>query len=565
MNSLGEAAFFLNPAMSIEEVNDAALAVFATTRREVLGKPLAQVTGFDLFASPGAGNPPRWQHEFEKNQKTYQAFGSVLGRDTGMPGALVVISDISASRKMAEYIGKLEETNRDFDILFHFSHDGLVVCDGNAIGLKYNEAYFRITGIDGKDLIGKHMAEIVSMGDISESAILLALQERRQVTTMPTLKSGKRALITAIPVFDSGGDIVKIIGNVRDITELIALEAQLNQAKELSERYYSELVHLRNQNIQVEGLVAESPGMRNVVAKALKVAFTDAAVLITGESGAGKEVLARTIHQHSACKSGPFVKVNCGAIPDTLLESEFFGYEKGAFTNAAKKGKVGIFEIAVGGTLFLDEIGEIPLPLQAKLLGVLQDKRFTRVGGTKEIKLSARIVAATNRNLPDMVARGAFRKDLFYRLNVVGLNIPPLAERKEDIFPLAHYFLRGLNERYRFNNTLSPQVINAFLRYAWPGNVREMENLMEQLVVLAPNEQIVLDMLPEEIQLQLGSVGQKFSAGSSLEEMLTQFERKVFQNLIAQGLSSYKIAKALGINQSTAIRKIKKLGVRNAE
>ncbi len=369
-------------------------------------------------------------------------------------------------------------------------------------------------------------------------------------------------MITSNPDLDANNKVVKVISNVRDITELITLKSQLDQAKELSERYYSELVHLRSQTVQVEGMIAESPAMRAIVSTALKVAVTDATVLITGESGAGKEVLALTIHNHSQLKKGPFVKVNCGAIPDTLLESELFGYEKGAFTNAAKSGKAGIFEIAVGGTLFLDEIGEIPLSLQAKLLGVLQDKKFTRVGGTKEIKLSARIIAATNRELAAMVSAGQFRKDLFYRLNVVGLKIPPLAERKEDVFPLAHYFLRELNERYKFRNTISPRVMHLFIKYDWPGNVREMENLMEQLVVLAPNEQIVPAMLPELFQGRTGLHGQELSQGKNLEEILANVERRVFQNLVQKGYSSYKIAEELGINQSTAIRKMKKLGIK---
>ena len=301
--------------------------------------------------------------------------------------------------------------------------------------------------------------------------------------------------------------------------------------------------------------------MRAIVSTALKVSATEAMVLITGESGAGKEVLARTIHTHSRRKEGPFVKVNCGAIPDNLLESELFGYEKGAFTNAAKTGKMGIFEIALGGTLFLDEIGEIPLLLQTKLLGVLQDKKLTRVGGTKEIKLDARIIAATNRDLLEMVAAGTFRKDLFYRLNVVGLKIPPLAERREDIFPLANYFLRELNAKYQFENTLSPQVMNLFQEYDWPGNVREMENLMEQLVVLAPNEKIVPTMLPEIFRMRRDDAGSVLSQGGSLEEILDNVERRIFRNPVQKGFSSYRIAEELGINQSTAIRKIRKLGL----
>ena len=561
IDCFSDEVFYLNQAGLVEEVNEAARRTFNIAASVNGDCSLVRLLGSDIFADLADRHSFRWKCLTEAGETVYSVQCRVFGDGLGLPGLLVILRDISNAQKMQEYITKLEETNRDMDALFRFSHDGLVVCDGNGYGVRYNESYTRITGIDGQDLIGRHMTEIVGRGSISESAVLNALIAKKQVTTMPKLASGKKVLITANPVFDADQNVVKIIGNVRDITELTALEAELSQARELSERYLSELVHLRSQTVQVEGMVAESPTMRAIVSTALKVSATEATVLITGESGAGKEVLARTIHTHSRRKEGPFVKVNCGAIPDNLLESELFGYEKGAFTNAAKTGKMGIFEIALGGTLFLDEIGEIPLLLQTKLLGVLQDKKLTRVGGTKEIKLDARIIAATNRDLLEMVAAGTFRKDLFYRLNVVGLKIPPLAERREDIFPLANYFLRELNEKYQFENTLSPQVVNLFQEYDWPGNVREMENLMEQLVVLAPNEKIVPTMLPEIFRVRRDDAGSVLSQGGSLEEILDNVERRIFRNLVQKGFSSYRIAEELGINQSTALRKIKKLGL----
>ncbi|MHC1762632.1 MAG: sigma 54-interacting transcriptional regulator [Negativicutes bacterium] len=561
IDCFSDAVFYLNQQGHIDEINVAAQKTFALDYPSSYGQTLAQLLKADLFLNLSDNSCFKWSWNTCAGETIFSVQCRTMVHELDLPGLVVIFRDISDSQKMTEYINKLEETNRDLDVLFRFSHDGLVISDGNAIAVRYNEAYGRITGIDGKDLIGKHMEEILKMGFISESATLLALQTRQQVTTMPKLKNGKRVLITAIPVFDADNNIVKIICNVRDITELVALESQLDQAKELSERYYSELMNLRSQTVQVEGMIAESPAMRTIISTALKVAASDATVLITGESGSGKEVLARTIHNHSQRKAGPFVKVNCGSIPDTLMESELFGYEKGAFTNAAKTGKLGIFEIAVGGTLFLDEIGEIPLLLQAKLLGVLQDKKFTRVGGTKEIDLAARIIAATNRDLGEMIACGKFRKDLFYRLNVVGLKIPPLAQRREDIFPLAHNFLREQNEKYKFSNSLSPQVMNIFLKYNWPGNVREMENLMEQLVVLSPNEQIIPSMLPDLFHSLPGVAEHEFSQGNTLQEILANVQRRVFHNLVQKGYSSYKIAEELGLNQSTVIRKMQKLGL----
>lgn len=561
INCFLDVAFYLDEHGYVEEFNEAAQKSFNISCPIAPNCTMAQLLHDDVFMNLKDRYTFPWSVESNGSYTLYQAYCRKLKMTPVLSGLIVILREVSDSNILTEYINQLEESNRDMDALFRFSHDGLVICDGNGYGVRYNEAYTRITGIDGQDLIGRHMTEIVERGSISESAVLNALVAKKQVTTMPNLASGKKVLITANPVFDANNNVVKVIGNVRDLTELTALEAELNQAKELSERYFSELVHLRSQTIQVEGMVAESPAMRAIISTAMKVSATDATVLITGESGAGKEVLARMIHTHSQRREGPFVKVNCGAIPDNLLESELFGYEKGAFTNAAKTGKMGIFEIAFGGTLFLDEIGEIPVSLQAKLLGVLQDKRFSRVGGTKEINLSARIIAATNRDLDEMVAAGQFRKDLFYRLNVVGLKIPPLAERREDIFPLTHYFLRELNEKYQFKNTLSHQVMNLFREYDWPGNVREMENLMEQLVVLAPNEKIIPAMLPESFRMRRVDAGSELSQGGSLEEIMDNVERRIFRTFVQKGYSSYRIAEELGINQSTAIRKIKKLGL----
>jgi PAS domain S-box-containing protein len=562
IDCFSDAVFYVNRRGYVEAINNAAQNIFHLEDFTACERSMAQLLNSDAFSDLEDQCSFRWNCQLGEVERIYQVNCRVFGNELDFPGIVTVLRDITDSQKMAEYIVRLEESNRDLDALFRFSHDGLVVCDGNGYGVRYNESYTRITGIDGQDLIGRHMTDIVARGSISESAVLNALNAKKQVTTMPELANGKKVLMTANPVFDANQNVVKIIGNVRDLSELTALEMQLDQAKELSERYYSELVHLRSQTVQVDGMIVESPAMRAIVSTALKVSATDATVLIAGESGTGKEVLARAIHTHSRRKAGPFVKVNCGAIPGNLLESELFGYEKGAFTNAAKTGKMGIFEIAHGGALFLDEIGEIPLLLQAKLLGVLQDKQFTRVGGTKEIKIDARIIAATNRDLAEMVAEGTFRKDLFYRLNVVGLKIPPLAERREDIFPLAHYFLRELNEKYQFKNTLSPQVMNLFNEYEWPGNIREMENLMEQLVVLAPNEKIVPAMLPEIFRGRRDDAGPELSQGGSLEEIMDNIERRIFRDLVQKGYSSYRIAEELGINQSTAIRKIKKLGVR---
>ena len=551
---LPDAVFVVDQKFFIIEVNEKGGIVFGIDRTELIEKNLGEILAAAVTLLQVSGT-------YEKDGKIYSVTcEKIVLQD--WDGLIVIFKDTTELLAMKKTVRELEETSKDMDAVFRFSHDGICVCDGTGVAKKHNEAYDRITGINSAELVGMDMTQMIGRGYISESATLLALQTRKAATTMPKLKSGNKALITANPVFDENGNVTRVIANVRDVTELITLKSELEEVRKLSERYYSEVLHLRNQHPNVSGVITESNPMKAIVSTALTVAPTDATVTITGDSGVGKEVLARLIHNNSERRDEPFVKINCGAIPATLVESELFGYEKGAFTNAARAGKPGLFEIAQGGTLFLDEIGEIPFNLQSKLLGVLQDMKFTRVGGTKEVMLRARLIAATNRDLLMMVREGTFRKDLFYRINVVALKIPSLAERKDDIFPLANHFLQKFNHKYKTANTISPQVMNALINYDWPGNVREVENLIERLVVLAPNQQIVTEMLPDGLWDRLMLPSSRGTRDTKLKEISANIERLVIKDLLGKGYSSYKIAAELGVNQSTIIRKIKKLGIK---
>lgn len=554
IDCLPDIVFVIDEGGCVVDVNKAG-QMSGIVPSSILGKPLTQIASFAAFQDV-IDTQDQGDHEFEWNGHSYSVNYRKIKPNDHVPFKLIILRDISK-------IKLLEKTNSDLYDAFKFSHDGIVICDGNGVANKYNEAYCRITGISGEEILGLSMQELIKRKYISESATLIALQTRKTATTMPKLKSGNKVMITSTPVFDENNNIVRIVANVRDITELLTIKAQMEQAKELSERYYSEIIHLRSQYLNIDGFITESSNMKTIVSTALMAAVTDTVVLITGESGSGKEVLARIIHNNSEFKKGPFVKITCSAIPETLLESELFGYEKGAFTSAGKNGKIGLFEIASGGTLFLDEIGELPLIMQTKLLGVLQDMKFTKLGGTKEIKLMARIIVATNRELEEMVRNRQFRKDLFYRINVIGLKVPPLVERKDDIFPLVNHFLRKFNEKYKTSNTISPQVMNAFLNYDWPGNIRELENLMKRLIILAPNEQITIDMMSDVFWGRPSMPCPTAAPSVGLKDILENVERRLIQSYLKKGCSSYKIAKELSINQSTVIRKMKRLGIKN--
>ena len=310
------------------------------------------------------------------------------------------------------------------------------------------------------------------------------------------------------------------------------------------------------------GFVGRSSAFEKIVQTVRIVGPTDSTVLILGETGVGKELVARALHHHSGRSKGPFVKVNCAAIPETLVESELFGHEKGAFTGAVMR-KPGRFELANGGTIFLDEVGEVPLNLQVKLLNVLQDSSFERVGGVETIDIDIRVVAATNRDLASDVKEGRFRADLFYRLNVVPVRVPPLRERKEDLEPTAQYFLGRYGTKYRDEiPTLAPEVMTAFVTYPWPGNVRELENVLERMIVFADSSVLGPDLLPEEF----GEMGTAAVTGDTLKDTADEIhaaaERQMILDALAKtGNNRTRAAEALGISRRTLQNKIKKYGI----
>lgn len=348
--------------------------------------------------------------------------------------------------------------------------------------------------------------------------------------------------------------------NFRDITELNRLQYELEHVRGLSERYSSELAQIRKQVTEEAGIVAHSPEMKKVVELALHVAQVDSTVLIQGESGVGKELIAKIIHSHSSRSLGPFIKVNCSAIPETLFESELFGYEPGAFTGASRQGKAGLFELAHQGTLFLDEVGDLPPSIQGKFLRALQEQEVTRVGGTKTRKVNVRILAATNQDLKTLVKEKRFRDDLYFRLNVVPLEIPPLRKRQEDIIPLIFFYREKFARKYSLKKEFSPEVIKIFTEYFWPGNVRELANIVERLLVTSVNPVITVADLPEEMRWVKGAQETVIVKGiTSLRQATTEVERQLLEKALAIYGNTYKAAEALGVDQSTVVRKLQKL------
>lgn len=457
-----------------------------------------------------------------------------------------------------------ELSHADMTAVIQQSYDGILVTDNNAMVVMVNDAYFRITGLNKADVVGKNFREIAkTLPEKKRFACMDVLETKKPVTyTHPDLVENRIVMVTSSPIFDELGNIRLVITNCRDMTEMVQLREKLEKAQEMEELYYK---HLDDLNQADTGPVAVNTIMKELFDSAQKVSSVDVTVLITGESGVGKEVVARYIHDNSPRKDAPFVAVNCGAIPEQLLESEFFGYVGGAFTGASKAGKKGLFETANGGTLLLDEIGDLPFNLQVKLLRALDNREITRVGSNTSTPINVRILAATNQDLADMVHTHKFREDLYYRLNVVNLHIPPLRERPEDIRPLCMHFLMECNQRFGQNKRLNADVLRHLEKYEWPGNIRQLKHAIERMVVLSKGDYLDIATLPcAAIHEQLtdnNCEAVTVNRFIPIPEAIEQVEKQILSHAMKDHASSRQIARDTGIDQTTVLRKIKKYGL----
>ncbi|MFC4077469.1 sigma-54 interaction domain-containing protein [Salinithrix halophila] len=361
------------------------------------------------------------------------------------------------------------------------------------------------------------------------------------------------------------GEIIGAVASETDITSQVRLNQELFNASSKMHHLEREVAKLKPSPDPFDAIKGTSPAIQKAKERVEKIGSTGATVLITGESGVGKELFAKAVHDVRESPTSPFIPINCGAIPPSLFESELFGYEKGAFSGADQKGKKGKIELAQGGTLFLDEIGEMPYDMQVKLLRVLQEKKYFRVGGTRQIDADFRVVAATNKHLESLVKEGKFREDLYYRLNVITLRIPPLRERREDIIMLIHYFLNEFSLRHnRPLYGISPHIMQELIQYEWPGNIRELRNVIERLVIFATDGNIKREDLPFTSLPHESEEPSVFLSESSmtLREELERHERKVILNTLKQEKGNKQSsAKKLGISRATLYNRIRKLGL----
>lgn len=481
---------------------------------------------------------------------------------TDIIGAICSLNEATSVENVLNQMHFFQNMTRELDAIINSSSDGLFVCDAQANVIRMNPASELIHNAKERDLVGRNMQDLINEGFIDDSAALEASKTKKTVTLLQN-KDGRKLISTGTPVFDDEGALIRVVVSEKDITRIDQLQKELEEQAALKDQLQHRLKQLQETELKTNKIIARSPAMLKVIESAYKVSSVDSSVLITGESGAGKGAIAKLIHNNSDRARQPLIRINCGAIPETLIESELFGYESGAFTGARSGGKPGSLELADNGTLFLDEIAELPLNAQVKLLRFLENGRVTRLGGANPITINARVLAATHQDLKSMISKGLFRHDLYYRLNVIPISIPALKDRPFCIPPLLRYYVDHFARITDTPKRLSRAALDSLLAYPYPGNVRELMNIAERIVVMSETEVIDLPDLPGDVARY--RQGAKTATPYSLpqtQQTLAQTLEHVEKQVLTRALEKYnnqtELSKALGLSQPTIARRLKK-------
>ena len=456
------------------------------------------------------------------------------------------------------------EESVDFQQVVDSLLDGMYITDQDAVTRYVNPAYCKHMGIMPQEVLGRSVTEIAKEGalfqkSVSEDVIKLG----RNVTGTGITQDGRGrsvpTYVTGVPIFDEQGRVKNVAVSVFDTDALMYRVTEFRKTVHVEQAV--KILDRVNEH-EVSVMVGEAPAIREIRRTIARAAPTDVTILITGESGVGKEVIADRIYYASDRQGKPFVKVNCTAIPANLLESELFGYEKGAFTGALNQGKAGLFELANSGTIMLDEIGDLPYELQTKLLRVLQQKEVMRLGGTKPISLDVRVIAATNADLKKKMQEGSFREDLYYRLSTIPIYVPPLRERPEDILKLVKHYFFEYCTKHAHTITVPDETLAVFQSYSWPGNVRELQNVIEYMVICCEGNVLQPSVLADYLGMDSQSIALH---PASLKAALDDYERSLIARALEEHGGVRKAAHALGVDPSTISRKAKKYGLEVGE
>lgn len=563
LSSIPMGIFVVNQKREVIHYNDAGLRMIKREKDEVKNRQAGEIFDAEKIERVfSTGETILNQLQITPNMGILVDYSPILDDEQEVKGLIIVVQDLPMLEEMAKELDYVKNLNKDLRAILSTVYDEILVVNKDGVLLRVNES--RVSGFwdgDLNELIGKNLVELEKQGLFKPAVIGPVLEKNRKVSVVQETPRGRKVLAVGNPVFDENGELDRIVIASRDITETTQLKSELKEMKRLSEQYKKELDSLKIRETLNRTVIHCSPKIDRILRDIEKVAKYSSTVLLTGESGVGKEVFAKAIHQVGPRANRPFLKINCGAIPENLLESELFGYEKGAFTGANPKGKIGYFQQADQGILFLDEIGEMPLSLQVKLLRVLQEKEVTPVGGTQPVPVDVQIIAATNKNLEQMVEEGKFREDLFYRLSVIPIHIPPLRERPEDIPPLAYHFLQQWNQKHDRNIQLAPDALNLLEVYPWPGNVRELQNVIERAVITTDEEVITADHIYHILKWNKPSVKKKpiITNIMPLQEALEEVEEQLVMMAMERYKTTTMAAKMLGISQSSVSRKYQKI------
>ncbi len=455
----------------------------------------------------------------------------------------------------------VQELTWEHNTIIDSSSDGLFVCDGQGKILRVNPASQRINHASAEQLVGRDYLDAAAEGlVILPSAALEAIKQQQQVSLLQENRFGRKLISTATPVFADDGELIRVVVSERDITEIDRLQHQLEEQQAIGDQFRQQIIESQQVKLNNQPIIAESPAMVKVIKQALKLGKVDSTVLILGESGVGKGLVADLIHQNSTRAEKPIIKLNCGAIPESLIEAELFGYVKGAFTGAAGN-KPGLLEIADGGTIFLDEIAELPPSSQVKLLRFMEDGQITRLGSTENRHIDVRILAATNRDLDQLMKQGGFRTDLYYRLSVIPLSVPALSERRECLLPLLRFYIDYFSSQTGKPHRLTTAAIDTLSNYSFPGNVRELMNICERLVVMSDTEIIDVVDLPQTVISGSENKFTNWPAEMTMTQILETVERSVLLEAAKRYRKQQNIASGLGMSQPTVARKLKKYGL----
>lgn len=543
---------------TIAHINPAGCQLLGLTFSDVIHRPIQSIAmGTDILqvireAKPSIKREVRFGDKLLLVDRTpYLRNGEVIG-------GISIFQEINDWEDINKKVSEQEKELRYFKELVDQLYDGIVMCDKDGFVTMINQTYCDFLGTTMEAAIGKHVTEVV------ENTRMHVVLETGRPELGQLMRIGDREIIVSRMPLREGEQVVGALGKVvfSDLRDLRSMVERYNIMERKLDYYRQELKRMVSAKYSFDHIFADHPAMQDAIHLAKRIANTKSSILILGESGTGKELFAHAIHESSPRSENPFVRVNCAAIPKDLMEAELFGYEEGAFTGAKKGGKPGKVELAHGGTLFLDEIGDMPLDMQVKLLRVLQEREVERVGATRPIAVDLRVIAATHRPLEELIKQGKFREDLYYRLHVFTINIPPLREQGRSIIALANHLIKQLNqELYTFVDSMSKRVEEIFLSHRWPGNVRELHNVLERAVQLAERGTLEMEHLPAYLQ-DRPVVYIEDGITLDLDVELARTEKRVLELALKQSNGNkVQAAQLLGIHRASLYRKLEKFGI----